>query len=110
MRPRLVKSTPGYDSGDFIMKNSKRMLHNINDIDTRQTRRRTAGSKSVKITINIDRNCLAILRAKSAATGVPYQRLLNQFLMKALESDGESESRLDRLEKKINKLKRKLSS
>jgi predicted DNA binding CopG/RHH family protein len=106
----LFDPSRGNNLGDFTMKNSKPMIHNINGMGTPQTRPRTAESESIKITINIDRNSLAILRAKAAATGVPYQRLLNQFLMKALEGDRESESRLDRLEKKINKLKKKLSS
>lgn len=75
---------------------------------TRQIQRRMASSGSVKITINVDRNSLAILRAKSAATGVPYQRLLNRLLAQALESNRESESRLDRLEKEVNKLKKKI--
>jgi len=75
---------------------------------TRRIRRRMAASGPVKITINIDRDSLAILRAKSAATGIPYQRLLNQFLAKALERNRESESRLDRLEKEVARLKKKI--
>ena len=66
---------------------------------TGEIRRRMASSRSVKITINIDRDSLATLRSKSAETGIPYQRLLNQFLARALERNSESESRLDRLEK-----------
>jgi predicted DNA binding CopG/RHH family protein len=62
-----------------------------------------------KITINIDRDILGVLRTEAAKTGVPYQRLVNQLLRKALQKDGEMESRLERLERKMNKLKRKLS-
>jgi predicted DNA binding CopG/RHH family protein len=78
----------------------------IDEKGTRQIRRRMAVSRTVKITINIDSDNLDILRAKSAATGVPYQRLLNQLLTQALVSNRESESRLDRLEKEVKKLKR----
>jgi len=67
-----------------------------------------AGAKSVKITINIDANNLEILRTKAAKTGVPYQRLLNRLLSNALRSDAEAESRLDRLEREVTRLKRKI--
>ena len=90
------------------MKEPKLSDLKVDEEGTRQIRRRMAASGPVKITINIDRDSLAILRAKSAATGVPYQRLLNQFLAKALESNRESESLLDRLEKEIAELKKKI--
>ncbi|MBZ5499789.1 MAG: BrnA antitoxin family protein [Acidobacteriia bacterium] len=75
---------------------------------TRQVRRIAARKQSVKITINIDSEALAILRAQSAKTGIPYQRLLNQVLMRALQKDAQTEGRLDRLEKELNRLKRTL--
>ena len=80
----------------------------VDERGTRQIRRRMAASRSVKITINIDSDNLAILRAKSAATGVPYQRLLNRLLTQALASNRESESRLDRLEMEVMKLKKRI--
>jgi predicted DNA binding CopG/RHH family protein len=73
----------------------------IDKKSTRQIRRRMAASRSVKITINIDSDNLDILRAKSAATGVPYQRLLNRVLTEALARNRESESRIDRLEMEV---------
>lgn len=75
---------------------------------TRQVRRIAARKQAVKITINIDSEALAILRAQSAKTGIPYQRLLNQVLMRALRKDAQTEGRLDRLEKELNRLKRTL--
>jgi predicted DNA binding CopG/RHH family protein len=80
----------------------------IDEQGTRRIHRRMAGAKSVKITINIDAKNLEILRAKATRTGVPYQRLLNRLLSKGLHSDTEAESRLDRLEKEITRLKRKI--
>ena len=59
---------------------------------TQQIRRRMAASGSNKITINIDKGNLEILRAKAAKTGVPYQRLLNLFLNSALQNDAQTES------------------
>jgi predicted DNA binding CopG/RHH family protein len=90
------------------MKEPKLADLEIDEKATRQIHRRMAKAKSVKITINIDTDSLDILRVKSAETGIPYQRLLNRFLKKALQSDSESESRLDRLEKEISSLKRKI--
>jgi predicted DNA binding CopG/RHH family protein len=78
----------------------------IDDKGTQQIRRKMAAARSVKITINIDKGSLDILRAKAAETGVPYQRLLNQLLNRALQNDAQTESRLDRLEKEITRLKK----
>jgi uncharacterized protein (DUF4415 family) len=67
------------------------------------------GSGKIKITINIDQDILGILRTEAANTGIPYQRLINQLLRKALQQNSTLESRLERLEKRVNKLKRKLN-
>jgi predicted DNA binding CopG/RHH family protein len=85
----------------------------LNDLEvdekaTRQIRREMATAKSVKITINIDKDNLDVLRVKAADTGIPYQRLLNQYLKKALQSETKTESRLDRLEKEVNRLKHRI--
>jgi predicted DNA binding CopG/RHH family protein len=80
----------------------------IDDKGTQQIRRKMAASRSIKITINIDKDNLEILRAKAAQTGVPYQRLLNRFLSSALQNDAQTESRLDRLEKEIARLKKRI--
>jgi len=90
------------------MKEPKLNELEIDNRGTQQIRRKMAAAKSVKITINIDKGNLDILRAKAATTGVPYQRLLNKFLNKALQSDAKTESRLDRLEKEVTRLKRKI--
>ena len=75
---------------------------------TRRIRQKMAGKRAVKITINIDADALAILRTKAAKTGIPYQRLLNQVLKRALQGETQTETRLDRLEKELIRLKRKL--
>jgi len=66
------------------------------------------GIGKIKITINLDQDLLGVLRTEAARTGVPYQRLINQMLRKAVQQERSMESRLDRLEKRVNKLKRKL--
>jgi predicted DNA binding CopG/RHH family protein len=80
----------------------------IDEKGTQQIRRKMAASRSIKITINIDKSNLEILRAKAVQTGVPYQRLLNRFLSSALNNDAKTESRLDHLEKEISRLKKKI--
>ena len=54
------------------MKEPKLSDLQIDEEGARQIRRKMAKSKSVKITINIDSESLALLRVKSAETGVPY--------------------------------------
>ena len=90
------------------MKEPKLSELEIDEKGTRRIRRKMGMARSVKITINIDADNLDILRAKSAKTGVPYQRLLNRLLGQALHSEAETESRLDRLEREITKLKGKI--
>ena len=90
------------------MKEPKLSDLEIDHRGTRQIRRSMAKTKSVKITINIDEESLDILRDKAAETGVPYQRLLNRFLAKALQDDKETESRLTRLEREVTRLKKKV--
>lgn len=51
----------------------------IDDKGAQQIRRKMIAARSVTITITIDKDSLDILRAKAAETGMPYQRLLNQF-------------------------------
>ena len=90
------------------MKEPKMNELEIDPKGTDQIRRKMAVAKSVKITINIDRESLDILREKAAKSGIPYQRLLNQFLKRALQGESQTESRLDRLERDIIKLKKKI--
>ena len=88
------------------MKEPKLSELAIDGKGTQQIRRKMAASRSIKITINIDKGNLELLREKSAKTGVPYQRLLNQFLNRALQNDAQTESRLDRLEREVTRLKK----
>jgi predicted DNA binding CopG/RHH family protein len=77
---------------------------------TRDMHSRMARAKKVKITINIDHDSLLRLRAQSDKTGVPYQRLLNLILVRALKKDQDAQSRLERLEQEVAKLKRRLAA
>jgi len=77
---------------------------------TRTMRRAVAKSRKVKITINIDEDSLSRLKTRSNKTGVPYQRLLNQVLKEALKGEEAMESRLEKLERELERLKRKVAA
>lgn len=76
---------------------------------TRSMRGAAEKSQKVKITINIDESSLSRLRERSNKTGVPYQRLLNQILKDALKDEDATESRLEKLERELERLKKKVA-
>ena len=77
---------------------------------TRQIRKMMAKAKKIKITVNVDEDLLLELRQLAEATGSPYQTLLNKVLKDALMAKKDEGSRLDRLEREVARLKRKLSA
>lgn len=76
---------------------------------TRSMTKVTSKDTKVKITINIDGDSLTRLKSRSGQTGVPYQRLLNQILKDALKGEEAMESRLEKLERELERLKRKVA-
>jgi predicted DNA binding CopG/RHH family protein len=83
----------------------------INDVrvdtgGTRRFRAEMAGHRSVKITLNVDADSLAKLKALSADSGVPYQRLLNHILKERLAKADTVHTRLDRIEKELARFKK----
>jgi predicted DNA binding CopG/RHH family protein len=82
----------------------------INVAETKRIRENMSLKKSVKITINIDSEILTKLRNSAAKTGVPYQRLINRTLAESLNGKSSSDSRLERLEKEIKLLKKKIAA
>ena len=88
-----------------VLKNLK-----IDVVETRRIRSAMARQKSIKITININAETLATLKSMAADSGVPYQRLINRALTDSLASRSREKSRLDRLEKEVAALKRKIAA
>lgn len=78
--------------------------------ETKRIRSEMAKQKSIKITINIDFETLKKLKLTAAKTGIPYQRLLNRTLQESLSENQESEDRLDRIEKEIKLLKKRIAA
>ena len=77
---------------------------------TRAIRAEMARRGTVKITINVDTDSLGKLKELSAESGVPYQRLLNGILRDRLANADTVQSRLDRIEKELARVKRQLAA
>ena len=77
---------------------------------TNEIRTNMGKTRKIKITINIDEDSLDILREISEKSGASYQKLLNQVLKEGLKKRLESESRLDRIEKELEKIKKKVAA
>ncbi len=77
---------------------------------TKEIRSKMKRSKKIKITINVDEDSLVLLRKMSSETGAPYQKLLNQILKEGLSKRSEDESRLDRIEKELKRIKREIAA
>jgi predicted DNA binding CopG/RHH family protein len=80
------------------------------EIGTEKIRASLAKAKNIKITINIDTKSLFALREIARDTGIPYQRLFNVLLEKSLTKRESTESRLDRLEQELKKMKRQAAA
>lgn len=76
---------------------------------TKRMHDQMARTKKIKITINIDQDSLEALKELSGKTGAPYQKLLNQILKEGLHKRDQAESRLDQLERELEKLKKKVA-
>ncbi len=80
-------------------------------IDTKGTklmREKMAKVKKIKITINIDEDVLESVRGRADESGIPYQSLLNRLLRDAVEKVSENNSRLKKLEREVQALKKKV--
>lgn len=82
----------------------------IDSKGTKDLRAKFTKNKKIKITINVDEESLALLRKMSDKTGTPYQRLLNQILKAGLNTRTHDDSRLERIEKEIELLKRQIAA
>lgn len=67
-------------------------------------------SQKVKITINVDADTLSAVRELAEKGGMPYQTLLNRLLRETVIQKKSEESRLARLEREVNRIKRELAA
>jgi len=100
----------GDNFGGFTIKQPKLNELVIERRGTKEIRSKMKRSKKIKITINVDEDSLVLLRKMSSETGAPYQKLLNQILKEGLRKRSEGESRLDRIEKELKRIKREIAA
>lgn len=67
-------------------------------------------TKKIKITINVDEDLLLELHHMAIEKGMPYQSLLNKVLKEAVMGEKIEGTRLDRLEREVERLKKKISA
>lgn len=82
----------------------------VNREETKKIRSRIAKSKKIKITINVEVETLKELRRLAEEKGASYQKLLNQILKSGLSEKQNMESRVERLEKELERIKRKMAA
>jgi len=92
------------------MKEPKLSDLKIDERGTKKMSKEMSKVNKVKITINFDADLLESLKQTSERTGIPYQTLANRVLREALQKGVQQESRLDRVEREIEKLKKKIAA
>ncbi|MBC7712300.1 MAG: BrnA antitoxin family protein [Rhizobacter sp.] len=92
------------------MKQPKLSDLTLNIEGTKRIREMAAKSKKIKITINIDEDTIELIKSMAAKTGGSYQKTLNELLKTGLEKNNDAELRLQKIEKEIAKIKKKLAA
>lgn len=92
------------------MKQPKLRELKIDTKGTKALRKMMTKAKKIKITVNVDEDLLTELRQMAEETGTPYQSLLNKVLKDAVMGKKTEGSRLDRLEREVERLKKKISA
>lgn len=92
------------------MKQPKMSDLRVARVATRLMRARMAKVQKIKITINLDADLLSQIRQLSEKRGTPYQTYLNRLLRETLAHRRGERSRLDRLERELAGIKKKLAA
>lgn len=92
------------------MKQPKLSDLKIDTKGTKALRKMMNKAKKIKITVNVDEDLLTELRQMAEETGTPYQSLLNKVLKDAVMGKKAEGTRLDRLEREVERLKKKISA
>jgi predicted DNA binding CopG/RHH family protein len=92
------------------MKQPKLSDLKIDTKGTKALRKMMTKAKKIKITVNVDEDLLNELRQMAEEAGTPYQSLLNKVLKDAVMGKKTEGSRLDRLEREVERLKKKISA
>lgn len=92
------------------MKQPKLSDLRIDTKGTKAMREKMAKARKIKITINIDEDVLESVRGRADESGIPYQSLLNRLLRDAVNKASVNDSRLEKLEREVQALKKKVSA
>ena len=82
----------------------------IDRVATNKVRAALSKKNKVTITVNLDTDSLKALKTQSSKTGIPYQRLLNTVLTTNVTQQESIQSRLNRLEQELRKIKRHVAA
>jgi predicted DNA binding CopG/RHH family protein len=82
----------------------------IDRVATKKIRAALFKKKRVTITVHLDTDSLKALKTLSSKTGIPYQRLLNTLLTASATREETTQSRLNRLEQELHKIKRRVAA
>lgn len=83
----------------------------LNRSATDEIRRRALKVSKVRITINLDSDVLGSLRAIAEQKGIPYQTYINRILRElGSKRSVEDADRLEKLEKQVAAIKKKLAA
>ncbi|MEP6934414.1 MAG: hypothetical protein ABI988_10795 [Nitrospirota bacterium] len=82
----------------------------IDQVATKNIHAALSKTKRVTITVHLDTNSLKALKTFSSKTGIPYQRLLNSLLTASVTREVTTQSRLNRLEQELRKIKRRVAA
>jgi len=82
----------------------------IDRAGTRKLRSQLDKTKRIKISINFDERSLTFLRKVSGRSALPYQQILSHVLKETTGDTGAAKSRLDRIERELKKLKRRIAA
>lgn len=82
----------------------------IDRVATKQIRAALSKKNRVTITVHLGTDSLKALKTLSSTTGIPYQRLLNTLLTASATREETTQSRLDRLEQELRKIKRRVAA
>ena len=82
----------------------------IDRVATNKVRAALSKKKKVTITVNLDTDSLKALKTLPSKTGIPYQRILNTLLTTNVSQQESTQSRLNRLEQELRKIKRHVAA
>ena len=82
----------------------------IDRVATKKIRATLSKKKLVTITVHLDTDSLKALKTLSSTTGIPYQRLFNTLLTASATREETTQSRLNRLEQELHKIKRRVAA